>query len=535
MRRKSLGNRAMASAPASGRTNWSGESKNLWLVAGPVILASVFQFLIAFVTAAFVGHIGKVELAAVSIVNGVIEGLAFGLLLGMGSALETLCGQAVGAGQLQMLGVYMQRSWIICLATSLALLPLYIFTSPILRLLRQSSAISAVSGRYARWCVPQLFAYAVNFPIQKFFQAQSRVWVMTAISGAVLAAHALLNWVVVAKLGRGMLGAALVGDASWWLLNAAQFVYLVGGSFPEAWTGFSRKAFASLGGFVKLSVASAVMLWFVSESLAAASSLSSVVIRASKIIDASLHELSALDADGCAWLQCCSKLFLSFSFLVSVRVSNELGANHPKAAKFSVVVATTTSAAIGLIFTAVALAARKQMPRLFTGDGAVIKETAKLGYLLAATIFLNSIQPVLSGVAIGAGWQSLVAFVNIGCYYLVGLPLAAVFGFKLKLNATVRHAWKTRGDLGGRVDWNGVTDCDSVCDPHQNQMAERGKYSTSSFILFFFFFCRLLNLDPLKHSKQAMLAEERIRVWGGKVELPRNQETGASENIAGPV
>jgi Na+-driven multidrug efflux pump len=48
------------------------------------------------------------------------------------------------------------------------------------------------------------------------------------------------------------------------------------------------------------------------------------------------------------------------------------------------------------------------------------------------------------GVAIGAGWQSLVAFVNIACYYLVGLPLAAVFGFKLKLNATVRKlklAW----------------------------------------------------------------------------------------------
>jgi len=44
-----------------------------------------------------------------------------------------------------------------------------------------------------------------------------------------------------------------------------------------------------------------------------------------------------------------------------------------------------------------------------------------------------------AGVAIGAGWQSLVAFVNIGSYYLVGLPLAAVFGFKLKLNATVRH------------------------------------------------------------------------------------------------
>lgn len=49
---------------------------------------------------------------------------------------------------------------------------------------------------------------------------------------------------------------------------------------------------------------------------------------------------------------------------------------------------------------------------------------------------------VIAGVAIGAGWQSLVAFVNIACYYLVGLPLAAVFGFKLKLNATVRQIWK---------------------------------------------------------------------------------------------
>ena len=86
----------------------------------------------------------------------------------------------------------------------------------------------------------------------------------------------------------------------------------------------------------------------------------------------------------------------------------------------------------------------------------------------------------------------MVAFVNIGCYYLVGLPLAAVFGFKLKLNAAVRQGWMllrnmviflegtslilyaVAGDLGGGVDWNGATDCDSVCDPLQNQMAERG-------------------------------------------------------------
>ncbi|XP_047052975.1 protein DETOXIFICATION 33-like [Lolium rigidum] len=464
----------------AGRKTWPDECKNLWQIAGPVILTGVFQFLIGFITAAFVGHIGKVELAAVSIVNGVIEGLAFGLLLGMGSALETLCGQAVGAGQLHTLGIYLQRSWIICLATAAALLPIYAFTDPILRLLRQSPAISAVAGRYARWCVPQLFAYAVNFPMQKFYQAQSRVWVMTLISGAVVGVHALLSWLVVARLGRGLLGAAMVGNVSWWLINAAQFVYVVGGSFPEAWTGFSQKAFASLGGFVKLSLASAVMLclemWYYTAVLILVGCLKNPEIQVGAVSICMNYNLWTL------------MVSVGFNAAVSVRVANELGAKHPKAAKFSVVVAVVTSVAVGLIFTLVTLVARKQLPRLFTSDDLLVKETTKLGYLLAATISLNSIQPVLSGVAIGAGWQSLVAFVNIACYYLVGLPLAAVFGFKLKLNAT--GIWV--GMLIGTI--------------------------LQTIILFAILF-------RTKWEKEAMLAEERVRAWGGSVELPTIEET----------
>ncbi|KAJ6724736.1 MULTIDRUG RESISTANCE PROTEIN [Salix viminalis] len=42
---------------------------------------------------------------------------------------------------------------------------------------------------------------------------------------------------------------------------------------------------------------------------------------------------------------------------------------------------------------------------------------------------LNSVQPVISGVAIGGGWQALVAYINIGCYYVFGLPL----GFRLDI------------------------------------------------------------------------------------------------------
>ena len=35
-------------------------------------------------------------------------------------------------------------------------------------------------------------------------------------------------------------------------------------------------------------------------------------------------------------------------------------------------------------------------------------------------------------MAVGAGWQVPVAFINVGCYYLVGIPMGILFGFKLK-------------------------------------------------------------------------------------------------------
>ena len=57
------------------------ESKLLWRVAFPAVLTEVFQFSIGFVTASFVGHIGVVELAAVTVVESILEGFAYGVLV----------------------------------------------------------------------------------------------------------------------------------------------------------------------------------------------------------------------------------------------------------------------------------------------------------------------------------------------------------------------------------------------------------------------------------------------------------------------
>lgn len=64
----------------------------------------------------------------------------------MGSALETLCGQAFGAGSIRMLGVYMQRSWVILLITSCVLSPLYVWSPPVLMLFGETAEISNAAG-----------------------------------------------------------------------------------------------------------------------------------------------------------------------------------------------------------------------------------------------------------------------------------------------------------------------------------------------------------------------------------------------------
>jgi Na+-driven multidrug efflux pump len=56
----------------------------------------------------------------------------------------------------------------------------------------------------------------------------------------------------------------------------------------------------------------------------------------------------------------------------------------------------------------------------------------------------HSIEPFLfcllftvTGVAVGSGWQAWVAYINLGCYYVVGLPLGILLGMVFDLGVKV--------------------------------------------------------------------------------------------------
>ncbi|XP_062158643.1 protein DETOXIFICATION 29 [Alnus glutinosa] len=455
------------------------ESKKLWYLAGPAIFTSICQYSLGAITQVFAGHVGTLDLSAVSIENSVIAGFSFGLLLGMGSALETLCGQAYGAGQQDMLGIYMQRSWVILLATAVILSPLYIFAGPLLKLIGQTDAISEAAGVFAIWMIPQLFAYALNFPIAKFLQAQSKIMVMAVIAAVVLVLHTLFSWLLMLKLGWGLVGAAVVLNSSWWIIVLAQLVYIFSGTCGRAWSGFSWKAFQNLWGFVRLSLASAVMLclevWYFMALILFAGYLKNAEVS----IDALSICMNIL-----GWT---IMVALGMNAAISVRVSNELGAAHPRTARFALVVAVGTSFLIGLVLALILIVSRNVYPSLFSNDTSVEDLVKELTPILVLCIIIDNVQPVLSGVAIGAGWQAVVAYVNIACYYLFGVPLGLIMGYKL--------------DMGVKGIWYGMMIGTIV----------------QTCVLFIIVY-------RTNWNKEASIAEDRIKKWGGPSSEPREND-----------
>ncbi|KAH9646885.1 protein DETOXIFICATION 35 [Citrus sinensis] len=385
------------------------ETVKMWKIAGPVVFNLLCLYGTNSFTNIFVGHIGEIELSSAAISLSVIGTFSFGLLLGMGSALETLCGQAFGAGHVHMLGVYMQRSWLILWVTCIFLLPIYLFSAPILKLLGQDDEIAKLAGKFTILTIPQLFSLAISFPTQKFLQAQSKVSAFALIGFVALILHIVLLYVFIYAFGWGMAGAAIAYDISSWIISIAQVIYVIGWC-KDGWHGLTWAAFTDIWAFVRLSLASAVMLcleiWY----------MTSIIILTG-------HLDNAIIAVG--------------SLSICVRVSNELGMGRPRAAKYSVYVTVFQSLLIGLLFMIIILLTKDYFAIIFTSSKELQRAVSKIAFLLGITMVLNSVQPVLSGVAIGGGWQALVAYINIGSYYIFGLPLGYLLGYRAKLGVTV--------------------------------------------------------------------------------------------------
>lgn len=188
--------------------------------------------------------------------------------LGMGTAVQTECGHAYGAKQYSSMGIVLQRAIILHLGAALLLTVMYWYSYEFLRLMCQSETIAQQGQVFARGLIPQIYAFALFCPMQRFLKAQNIVNPSAFMSVGVLLVHTLLTWLLVCVFNFGLLGAALTLSLSWWFLVILNGFYIVlSPSCKETWTGLCFSAFAITGiwPYFKLTVASAVMFWYLSD------------------------------------------------------------------------------------------------------------------------------------------------------------------------------------------------------------------------------------------------------------------------------
>ncbi|RWR93918.1 protein DETOXIFICATION 16-like protein [Cinnamomum micranthum f. kanehirae] len=414
--------------------------KQLWL-AGPLVAVSFLQFCLQMISVMFVGHLGELSLSSASMATSFAGVTGFSFLsnqaprLGMGSALDTLCGQSYGAKQYHMLGIHMQRAMFVLLLVSIPLAVIWAYTGQILLALGQDPEISSAAGLYARWMIPCIFAYGLLQCHVRFLQTQNIVFPMVISSGFTALLHLFICWVLVFKSGLGNKGAALANSISYWI-NVVLLAFYVKFSpaCKKTWTGFSKEALHDVFNFIRLAIPSAVMVCLEFWSF-------ELLVLLSGLLPNPKLETSVLSIS----LNTCSMLFMipfGLGGAVSTRVSNELGAGRPQTARLAVMVVVAVDLTVGVIVGSTMILVRGIWGYAYSNEGEVVRYVAVMMPILATSNFLDGIQCVLSGTARGCGWQKIGAYVNLAAYYIVGVPSAVLLAFVLH--------------IGGKGLWMGI-------------------------------------------------------------------------------
>ncbi|KAG9137387.1 hypothetical protein Leryth_017715 [Lithospermum erythrorhizon] len=319
----------------------------------------------------FVGHLGELPLAGASMATSFASVTGFSLM----------------------------RAMIVLLLVCIPLACIWANTGTILEFFGQDEEISAEAGKYARFMIPSIFAYALLQCL-----AQNNVRPMMVTSGITTVLHMFTCWILVFKSRLGNKGAALANAISYWInfLLLALYVWL-SPSCKETWTGTPPKSKA--GNFSSVNQSEYMLHHF--------------------------HDT--------AWTSWRCKIPSS----ASTRVSNELGARRPQAARLAVCTAMFMVATEGILAAMTLILGHNIWGYCYSDDEMVVKYVGEMLLLLAVSHFFEGLQCILSGNARGCGWQKIGAIVNLGSYYLLGIPTGILLAFTYH--------------IGGKGLWIGIT------------------------------------------------------------------------------
>ena len=400
-------------------------------IAWPVMASALVQWSQSFFTIWLIGGNGsRTSMAAFGLSNVLCNVTGHSLLWGIGSGFDTLAPQAWGADERRKLGVTAQRVLaILVVAVCAPVVAVWLNASSILLAAGQDRRVALKVESFARIRVPGLFAQAPVCVITSTLTAMGKTRALLALNVLSVVASGGLNWLFISArsplsgalspVDGSALASTCVDIAGAFVLSLVVFC---DGDCRDCWPGFdARRCFRGWGPYLALAVPSLVMViieWW---------SWDCVNLLAGLVRD----PRTALAANALLGNVISLAYCLPFGLQAGTRtlVGNALGAQKPEEAKR----AASVGAVLGVGAMggqALALyAGRRVWSTLFEGERAVGDAVARLLKFVVFFAAGDGVQLVLSGIVTGAGKQKVTTPILFFNYWLLGLPLGAVFAF----------------------------------------------------------------------------------------------------------
>ena len=404
-----------------------GEFRPLLKLALPIVAGELGWMTMSLVDAMMVGRLSTEALGGVGVAGILFYAVAtFGIGLMFG--LDTLVAQSFGAGDVRDC----HKSLVNALWLAVPLAPLLMAAGwawgPLMAWAGVHPAVLREAKPYLSaliWSVPPLLAYSA---LRRYLQAMSLVRpVMFAMVSANLV-NAFVNWVLIfGKLGFPALGAEGAG----WATTISR-VYMAAALLAAAvmhdrrhatglFDASPRPDFERMRRLVSLGFPAALQIVLEVSIFA----LTTMLISKLDPVWLAAHQV-ALSAASYSFM-----VPLGLGSAAAVRVGQRIGAGDLAGAAR----AGWAGIALGVGFMGCAgfffLAAPSLIARAFTKDPAVIEASAVMLALAALFQLFDGAQGVATGALRGAGNTRITAIAHGVGYWVLGLPLGYVLGFRL--------------------------------------------------------------------------------------------------------
>ncbi|XP_047450305.1 multidrug and toxin extrusion protein 1 [Mugil cephalus] len=409
---------------------FKSEIKELSKLSGPVIMAQLMVFSVGLVSTIFCGHLGKTELAGVSLAIAVVNVTGISIGSGLASACDTLISQTFGSRNLLKVGVIMQRAILILLLACFPCWAILINTEPILLLVRQEPEVARLSQLYVKIFMPALPATFMYSLETRYLQSQGIIWPQVITGLVVNLFNALINYIVLYAVNLGVAGSAIANAISQFALAGILFAYIWWKGLHKAtWGGWSKECLQDWGSYISLAIPSMVMMcveWWTYEIGGFLAGLISEVELGAQSVVFQLANIAYMFPMG-------------FSIGGSVRVGNALGAGDTEQAKLSAKLTMFCAGSVSVCLAVLIGSLKDHISYIFTYDEQIRERVTDVITFYAPFILIDATSAASSGIIRGAGKQRVGALCNIVGYYGIGFPIGVPLMFAAKLG--IKGLW----------------------------------------------------------------------------------------------